>query len=73
MSGKACKCGKALRKHANQQRVVATCPECKQPLVGSNGRKYPIHVVPVDVTLQQVTEWRNDGFTINIEQPSNND
>lgn len=70
--GKECKCGKAMKKREGQRRVIASCPECKQQLSGSNGRLYPIHVAPVTVTMQQVTEWRNDGHNILIESTPDN-
>lgn len=67
-----CKCGKKYRKQHNLEKVVATCPDCKEALKGDNGRKYPLHLVPMDVLMQQVIKWRKDGYTINVEQPVNN-
>ena len=67
-----CKCGKKYAKQFNLQKVVATCPDCKDALKGDNGRKYPLHLVPMDVTLQQVITWRRNGHNIIVEQSFDN-
>lgn len=67
-----CKCGKKYIKQRNNQKVVATCQNCKEALKADNGRKYPLHLVPMDVPLQQVIKWRKDGYVINIEQSTDN-
>lgn len=83
--GKECNCGKNLkrrRKHgddidldsvpvsAARTKVVATCPTCLSAMIGSNGNKYPLHLLPMDVPLGEVEKWIKDGFNIIIERPS---
>lgn len=68
-----CNCGKKARKQSGIRKVVASCPDCKEPLIGFNGRKYPLNLVPMDVPINQIKKWIADGFNIITEQPINND
>lgn len=49
-----------------RERKVVSCIDCNGPLQGLNGWSYPVHLVPVTVSVEQLNAWQAEGHNFDV-------